>query len=96
MLPAMVRYKWCEVLCGEKYELYNQGQMHRCHIFFFCMWCTHMLKQRNTIILIYLEFFLSERIVYVRRTQSLWCTLLFSKLNYDLYSSYSLGAVEWS
>lgn len=55
-----------------------------------------MLKQRNTIILIYLEFFLSERIVYVRRTQSLWCTLLLSKLNYDLYSSYSLGAVEWS
>lgn len=95
MFPAMVRYEWCKVLCGENYELYNPDRCTDAASFFFCMCCTHMLKQRNIIILIYLEFFLSKRIVYVRRTQSLWCTLLLSKLNYDLYSSYSLGAVEW-
>lgn len=59
MFPAMVRYEWCKVLCGENYELYNPD---RCSdatsFFFFCMCCTHMLKQRNIIILIYLEFFL--------------------------------------
>lgn len=32
--------------------------------------------------------------MYVRRAQSLWCTLLLSKLNYDLDSSYSLEAVN--
>lgn len=95
MLPAMVRYKWCKVLCGEKYELYNQGQMHRCHIFFLYLLYTHVETKKHNYFNLF-RVFLSERIVYVRRTQSLWCTLLLSKLNYDLYSSYSLGAVEWS
>lgn len=60
MLPAMVRYKWCKVLCGEKYELYNQGQMHRCHIFFLYLLYTHVETKKHNYFNLFRVFFVRE------------------------------------